>query len=110
MLLYSSAVKCHVIMICHLAFIETDQGPTRGFPQSIGKAVATQFGQFFNHALLAESSGQGLAERRVIKTNTSGMIQLKSPAPLRVKPEYALATGLAEYFRDVRGPLVAAKS
>jgi hypothetical protein len=32
------------------------------------------------------------------------MIQLKSPAPLRVKPEYALATGLAEYFRDVRGP------
>lgn len=104
MLLYSSAIKCHVILICHIAFIETEGGPTRGFPQTIGKAISPKIGQYFNHALLAKTSGQGEATKRVILTNTSGMIELKSAAPLRVKGEYELATGLAEYFRDVLGP------
>jgi AAA domain len=103
MLLYSSEVKCNVIMICHISFIETKDGPTRGFAQSIGKALSPQIGQFFNHALLAKASGQGENVKRIILTNTSGMVDLKSAAPLRVKPEYSLETGLAEYFRDVRG-------
>ena len=30
------------------------------------------------------------------------MIELKNTAPLQVKDEYPLETGLAEYFRDVR--------
>lgn len=104
MLLYSDAIKCHVIMVCHLDFIETEAGPTKVFPKTnIGKAVAPIIGTFFNHALLAQSTGQGPAERRIIKTNTSGMIELKTAAPLRVKGEYSLSTGLAEYFRDVLG-------
>lgn len=101
-MLYSSALQCNVIMICHIAFIETRDGPTRGFPQTIGKALAPQIGQFFNHALLAKASGSGETTKRVIMTNTSGMVELKSAAPLRVKNEYSLATGLAEYFRDIR--------
>jgi hypothetical protein len=109
MTLYSGDVKCHVIMICHIAFIETDSGPTRGFPQNIGKAIAPQIGQFFNHAILADSSGQGQLEKRVIKTNTSGMVKLKTAAPLRARPEYPLATGLAQYFRDVLGTEVPGK-
>ena len=104
MLLYSDAIKCNVVMVCHIAFIETEGGPTRGFPQTVGKAISPKIGQYFNHALLAKSSGQGEAAKRVILTNTSGMIELKNAAPLRVKPEYGLATGLAEYFRDVKGP------
>jgi hypothetical protein len=103
MLLYSSEVKCNVIMICHISFIETKDGPTRGFAQSIGKALSPQIGQFFNHALLAKAAGQGENVKRVILTNTSGMVDLKSAAPLRVKSEYELSSGLAEYFRDVRG-------
>lgn len=101
--LYADTVKCNVIMICHIAYIETESGPTRGFPQSVGKAIGPQIGQFFNHAILAKSTGQGGAERRVIRTSTEGMVELKSAAPLRVKPEYDLAFGLAEYFRDVKG-------
>lgn len=101
--LYSSAIPCNVIMICHIAVIEMESGPTRGFPQSLGKALGPKIGQYFNHALLAQASGQGEAVKRVIKTNTSGIIELKSAAPLRVKSEYDLAFGLAEYFRDVKG-------
>jgi hypothetical protein len=101
-LLYSDEIKCNVVMICHIAFIETESGPTRGFPQTIGKALAPKVGQYFNSALMAKSSGQGENAKRVILTNTDRMIELKNVAPLRVKPEYELATGLAEYFRDIR--------
>ena len=102
-MLYSDAIKCNIIMICHIAAVELEGEPTRGFPQSIGKALGPQIGQFFNHALLAKQSGQGEGVKREIYTNTSGMVQLKSAAPLRVKSKYDLATGLAEYFADLRG-------
>jgi hypothetical protein len=102
-LLYSDSVKCNVILICHITFIETEAGPTRGFPETIGNKISPKVGQYFNHALLAKAQGSGDKASRVIVTNTSGMIELKSAAPLRVKPEYPLETGLADYFRDVKG-------
>jgi len=101
--LCSDEVKCNVIMCGHISYIETEAGPTRGFAQTIGKALAPKVGQYFNHALMAKATGQGDAQKRVIVTNTSGMIELKNTAPLRVQAEYPLATGLADYFRDVRG-------
>jgi len=99
---YSDEVKCNIIVCAHIAYIETDAGPTRGFPQTLGKALSPKIGQYFNHALLAKTSGQGEAQKRVIVTNTSGVIELKNVAPLRVKAEYPLETGLADYFRDTR--------
>ena len=97
--LFSSAVKCHVIMICHIAVANNPEGILEGFPQTLGRALAPKIGQYFNHALLAKDvNGQ-----RKILTDTKGMVKLKTPAPLRVKPEYDLETGLAEYFRDVAG-------
>jgi hypothetical protein len=103
MMLYSNEVKCNVIVICHVKMTETDMGPTKGFPQTIGSALGPEVGQYFNHALLAKTSGSGENIKRVIRTSTAGLVELKSAAPLRVKQEYDLATGLAEYFRDIRG-------
>lgn len=103
LMLYSSEVSCNVIMICHIAIAENESGIARGFPQTIGKALAPKIGQYFNHALMAKASGQGDKASRVILTNTSGIVELKSAAPLRVKSEYPIETGLAEYFRDIRG-------
>lgn len=101
-LFYSDDIKCNIIVIAHVAFIDTDLGPSKGYPQTLGKALSPKVGQFFNHALLAKSTGQGPQAKRSILTNTSGMVELKNSAPLRVKPEYDLAFGLADYFRDVR--------
>lgn len=101
-MLYSDEIKCNIVMICHIKLVELEGEPTRGFPQTIGSALSPEIGQFFNHALLARQSGQGDNVKRVITTKTSGLIQLKTPAPLRVKGEYDLATGLAEYFADIR--------
>ncbi len=102
-LLYSSAVNTNIIMICHIAYGEMPGSQlTRGFPQTIGKAIGPKVGQYFNHALRVKASGQGSLEKRMILTNTSDMIELKSAAPLRVKAEYPIETGLADYFADVR--------
>ena len=101
-MLYTDEVKCHVIMICHIKPIEVDGEPKRGFPQTVGTAIGPEIGQFFNHTLLAKTTGQGTSAKHTISTRTGGFVQLKTPAPLRVKPEYELATGLAEYFADIR--------
>ena len=97
-----AAKRCNVIVVCHIQFVEVDGQPMKGFPQTVGKAINHQIPQHFSHALMAKVSGQGDKERRVIVTQSSGMIDLGSAAPLRVKAEYDLATGLAEYFRDIR--------
>lgn len=102
-MLQGPSVPCHVIIVCHVAYIEKDDGLTRGFPQTVGKALSPKIGQWFNHALLAKSTGQGAGLKRRILTSTTGTIDLKSPAPLRVKPEYDLGTGLADYWKDVTG-------
>lgn len=102
-LLQSPDVKCHVIIICHLDYIERDDGITRAYPRTVGKALSPKIGENFNHTLLAKTTGQGALAKRKILTNTIGMIDLKNTAPLRVAGEYDLSTGLAEYFKATRG-------
>lgn len=103
-LLYSDDVKCNVIVCAHITPIETDLNPVaKGYPQTLGKALSPKIGQFFNHTLMIQSSGQGAGARHTIYTNTRGLVELKNPAPLRVKPEYPIETGLADYFADIRG-------
>jgi hypothetical protein len=97
--LQSSAIKCHVIVICHIGLVTNEVGVSEGFPQTVGSKFAPKIGQYFSHALLAKQQG----DKRVISTQTGSMVRLMTPTPLRVKPEYALETGLAEYFRDVKG-------
>ncbi len=101
--LYDDGVQCNVIVCCHLTFLGEEGGPLRGYPNTLGKALPPKVGRYFNTALMARTMGQGTMQKRKILTNTSGIIELKNTAPMRVKPEYDLATGLAEYFEAVRG-------
>jgi hypothetical protein len=124
LLLTSSFVKCNVILNCHIKYIGGEQeapggdsqrkparvpnsimvgSMQRGYPNALGKALSPDMGRYFNNALLARSIGQGTSVRRKILTNTSGVIDLKNSAPLRVAAEYPLETGLADYFAAVRG-------
>ncbi len=103
-MLVSPAIKCHVILVCHVDYVEKDDKTIRGMPQSMGKALGPKIGQHFNHALLAKTTGQGTLAKHKIFTKTQGSIDLKNAAPLKVKPEYELETGLLEYFNAVVGP------
>lgn len=108
-LLVGPAVNCHVILACHVEYIEKDDKSVRGMPQAMGRALGPKIGQHFNHALLAQTKGQGTGIKRQILTQTTGVIDLKNANPLRVKPEYELETGLLEYFQAVLGPETVAK-
>lgn len=109
-------VECHILCTAHIATtggkrtekvkdetIVIDEGPVRRLPSMIGKAFNPKVPRYFNHMLLTHRVGSGAAARYTIKTQTFDDIELKTASPGAVKPEYPLATGLADYFADVRG-------
>ena len=100
--LYDDNVKCNIIVNCHITFIEIEGGQTRGYPNALGKALPPKIARYFNSTLMIQSKGAGTAQKRKILTNTTGIIDLKNTAPLRVAAEYNIETGLAEYFKAVR--------
>lgn len=97
----SPELPCHVIVLAHIIYLAPKgEAMDKGFPQTLGKALSPKIGRSFDATILAQSSGVGQATRRKIITNNVALVELKSVAPLNVKPEYELSTGLAEYFRD----------
>lgn len=101
-MLYDDNIKCNVIVNCHIKYIGEENGPQRGLPYTLGQALPPIIGRYFNSTLMAKSVGQGANVKRKILTNTTGTVELKNTAPMKVKPEYPLETGLADYFQAVR--------
>lgn len=102
-MLYDEGVKCNVIVNCHITFIGEDGQPAKGYPATLGRALSPKVGTYFNTILMARETGSGATASRKILTNTTGVIELKNTAPLRVAKEYPIETGLADYFKAVRG-------
>jgi hypothetical protein len=106
-----ASMKCNLILTSHITQVsESGMGPQSdevkkegesimSFPSAIGRALSPQIPRYFNTVLHVKNIGP----KQVILTKTNGEICTKNTAPLRVKPQYDLATGLADYFRDVRG-------
>jgi hypothetical protein len=81
-------------MNCHITFIGPEN-MERGFPNTLGKALSPKVGRYFNSMILAEGGK--------IYTKPRRLIDLKTSNPAGVQATYELGTGLAEYFRAVRG-------
>ena len=88
----------HVIVLAHVDYRENQLELMKGYPKSIGAALGTQIGSIFNSILLFESQGP---TRKVIKTNSTGVVDLKNPVAFRVKDTLPIETGLAEFFSSV---------
>ena len=97
LMLAATNINCHVIIICHIDYIEKDDGSkiARGMVQTLGKKLSPKLGQHFSHALMVKD--------KKIHTRTTGVVDLVSSAPLKVQSTYPIETGLAAYFRDVLG-------
>lgn len=102
-MLYDDGVKCNVIITAHVKYIGEEGAAQKGYPNTLGKALPPILGRYFNTILKAESIGSGSATKRKIFTTTRGVMELKNTNPLKVAPEYPLETGLADYFKAVRG-------
>lgn len=101
-LLYSTAVKCNVVVTSHIKYLTLDgEALIKGLPLSLGQALPPKVGRYFNEVFLIERRGQGVNEQRLILTRSKGLVDLKSGSP-KTPPELPLETGLADYFKLVR--------
>lgn len=107
-MLASTEIKCNVIVSSHVKYVdkigsvrenEEQIIPKEGFPNALGGSLSPRIPRAFNHSLLAEKIGLS----HFILTKTAGNINLKTAAPSVAKDQYKLETGLAEYFKAVRG-------
>jgi len=107
-MLTSNEIKCNVIVNSHISYqdepgsvraSQEEALPQQGFPTSLGRALGPRVPRLFNSVLLTKKVGM----QRKLLTSTSSNVNLKTSAPTRVKPEYSIETGLAEYFKAVRG-------
>lgn len=101
-MLYAVEVNCNIIVNTHITYVGEKDQPKRGYPSCVGTKLPMKVGRYFNTILMAQSTTLGQTTKREILTSSSPFIELKNTAPLRVKPRYPIATGLADYFRDVR--------
>jgi hypothetical protein len=123
MMLYDSSVKCNVLVLAHIKFqneitVRSTQesssgedskstsqtfGTPQGYPNTIGSALGPEIGRWFNSLLIARTLGD--RHRIFTKVQNVGgiVVNAKTSAPLAVKSDYPLETGLADYFKAVRG-------
>lgn len=115
--LFSDFLKCHVILISHVTMVSEAGGmpkveegewasvPT-GYPSAIGRALSPHIPRWFNSMLIARVIGAGASAKHKIFTRSQNLGQSviagKTSNPLKVKPEYDLAWGLADYIKDAQ--------
>lgn len=100
MKLYGTDVKCHVVINTHISWIGDEADKTlHGYPMTIGRALSSKIGRYFNTILLMKSVGN----QRKIHTRPFSSVELKSSAPLNLRDSYDIKFGMAEIFRDLQG-------
>jgi hypothetical protein len=102
-LLTGETFRTNVIVISHIKFIEQPDGSQKGFPTTVGNALSPKLPAYFNNVALCETKGGGAALKRVLRTVSTGMIDLKSPASFKLAPELPIETALADFFKSNRG-------
>jgi len=100
-LLTSPEFKCHVLVISHIDIVERDDGTTKGYASSIGKALGPQIAKVFPTLIMAESKTIGKNVKRTISTTPTSLVDLKNPKPFVLEASYPLETGMAQIFASL---------
>lgn len=98
-LLTSEQMHVNVLVLAHINYDKNVMEITKGFPRSIGSALNDQIAACFNCVLLAESRG---GNSKVIRTNSTGVVDLKNPVAFRIPETLPLESGLATFFEAVK--------
>lgn len=98
-LLYSEDVSANVLILAHIKYLEDEAtGAIKAQVNALGRALPPKIGRYFNTMIAAQLVGS----TRKLKTQATTWLGLKSPNPGKVKSEYPIETGLAEYFADLK--------
>lgn len=101
-MLTAAEFATNVILISHVDLRKRLDDSIKGYPNSIGEALGPIIGRYFNTFLLAETVGSGPTAKRVIKTATTGTIDLKNPAPFKIDAQLPLESGMATIFAKLK--------
>jgi hypothetical protein len=73
----------------------------KGFPLSVGNAISPEIPSYFASVSLATKSGTGDSMKRVIRTRSTNMIDLKDPKAFdpAFATELPMESGLATLFK-----------
>ncbi|MCI0562514.1 MAG: ATP-binding protein [Nitrososphaera sp.] len=98
-LLTNPNFKTNVIVTAHIAYTDFPDGSKRGVPVAPGVKLGPVIARYFNTTVLVTSTAGG---RRSMKTVSTGLIELKNPAPFAIPAELPIETALADVFKEVR--------
>lgn len=103
-LLATKEVNCNVILNCHIQLAEAVEGSGvyKGYPAALGNKLSPKIPIYFNNCLVGKASGIGATKKRVFMTRGDGMVEGKS-SNLNVPPELPQDSGLADFFKILRG-------
>ena len=109
-LLYDDNFKPNVVVISHLTFrnpegtVKDEKGFGRkGYPSALGVAFRQGFHDTLTRSSLRKVLEAAQLTKHKIKTTPQGTIDLKNSAPMKLKPDYPIETGLGEIFKALRG-------
>lgn len=100
-LLSSETFKTNVIVVCHVRYVQRDDGVQKGYPMTAGEALSPKIPTYFNTLVQMETVGVGSNARRQLTTIPNGLVDLKSPTA--IAKTYGIENGMAELFKDLRG-------
>jgi len=74
-----------------------------GFPKTTGQTLSKSIGRHFNDTLFLTMEPGMKGDKHIFTTQPDGIVRVKTSSPFSVKKSYPIETGLADYFKDVRG-------
>jgi DNA polymerase III delta prime subunit len=96
-LLTSASFATNLIVISHIKYTDREDGTTKGYPLSVGSALGPVILTYFNdHVLSFEQTGKGDSQRRIIRTKSTFMLDLKSAT--EAPSELEASNGLQKFF------------
>lgn len=116
-LLFDVRIKCSVVVTSHINYQEAygeapeivvgkgkdgeivTEKEERGYMMALGKKNPPIIGRHFNTIVMAKATLTGREVKRVIRTQSTAIVQLKNPFEKELPVELPLATGLAEIFK-----------
>jgi len=94
--LYSSDIKCHVIVNTHLTYEKNElTGELKGFPTAPGSKLGPVVPTYFNTMIQTKTVGKS----RKILTTPQGLVDLKVPILTGLQPDYPVETGMVDLFK-----------
>jgi hypothetical protein len=117
-MLTNSTVKCNVVILSHIEYIDDSEGLSRkphvildkgkevgiskstGYPRTVSLSLSLKIGSYLNDIYSTRIIGTGSSAKRVINTKTVDNILAKNSNYL--DPVYPIETGLAQIFAALK--------